>query len=82
MNANESFNNVLWSLCPKEQFYFPTATSFPASLAVFLYNSGLQYTLTNLLKKVGLKFDTCSQRHKRSMDKEKTRKGGYAVRDT
>ena len=24
----------------------------------------------------------CSQRHKRSMDKEKTRKGGYAVRDT
>ena len=50
-NVNESFNNVLWSFCPKEQFNLPLTTSFTVSLAICVCNSGLQYTLTNLLEK-------------------------------
>ena len=53
-NANESFNNVLWSFCPKEQFNSPLTTSLAISLAICVYNSGLQYTFTNLLKKRSL----------------------------
>ena len=78
---NVSFNKVLWSLCPKEQFNSPTATFFVVSVAVCFYNSGLDYTLTSLLKNTGLESDTCSQRESRSVDKERMRKGGYAVGD-
>ena len=60
----------------------PVATSFAVSLAVCLYNSGLEQTLAGLLKSSGLKFDTFLQRQWRSMDKERMRKGDYAVRDT
>ena len=80
-NDNESFNKVSWSLCPKEQLNSST-TPFAVSLAVCLYNYGFQYILTSLLKNVGLEFDMCSQRQCRSMNKERRRKGGYAVRDT
>ena len=76
-----SFNKVLWSLCPNEQFNSPTATFFAVSLAVCFYNSCLGYTLTRLLKNARLEFNTCSQRQWRSMDKERMRKGEYAVRD-
>ena len=41
-NANESFNNVLWSFCSKERFNSPSSTSLAVSLAVCIYNSGLQ----------------------------------------
>ena len=37
-------------LCPKEQFNFSMTMSFAVSLPVCLYNSGLQCSLTNLLK--------------------------------
>ena len=40
-NANESFNNVLWSFCPKEQFNSPLTTSLAIGLAICVYNSGL-----------------------------------------
>ena len=53
-NANESFNNVLWTFCPEEQFNSLLTTSLAISLAICVYNSGLQYTFTNLLKRCSL----------------------------
>ena len=53
-NANESLNNVLWSFCPKEEFNSLLTTSLAISLAICVYNSGLQYTFTNLLKRCSL----------------------------
>ena len=59
-NANESFNNVLWSFFSKEQFNSPLTTSLAISLAISVYNSGLQYTLTNLLEKCNSEFNNKS----------------------
>ena len=51
-NANESFNNVLWSFCHKDRFNSPLSTSLAVSLAVCIYNSDLQCTLANLMKNI------------------------------
>ena len=56
-------NKVLCSLNPKKQSDFPTAIYFGVSLAVCLSNSGLEYTVTSLLKNAGLEFDMCLQRY-------------------
>lgn len=83
-NFNELFNKFLWSLFSKEQFNSPTSTSFPVllSLAVCLYNFGLEYTLTSLMNNAELKFYTCLQSQQRSMDKDRMRNRIYAVRET
>ena len=70
------------SLCWKEQFNSPTTMSFAVSLAVHLYNSGLQYTLTSLLKNAELEVDTCLQRQWRGIDKERMTKQDYGIIDT
>ena len=77
-NSNESFNNVLWSFCPKEQFNSPLTTSVAISLAICVYSSGLQYTLTNLLEKCNLEFNKNSLDQWSKMDKERIVKGDYA----
>ena len=78
-NTNKSFNKVLWSLCPKEQFNCPKATHFAVSLAVCLFIQFWSWVHTyNLLKSAGLEYDTCLQKQWRSIDKEKIRKGDYA----
>ena len=59
-NASEFFNNILWSFCPKERFNLPLTTSLAISLAICVYNSGLQYTLTHLLEKCNLEFNNMS----------------------
>ena len=43
-NANKLFNNVLWSFYPKERSNSPLSTFLVVSLAVCIYNSGLQCT--------------------------------------
>ena len=63
-----------WSLFPNEQFNYPTTMRFTVSLAVRLYNSGLEKKLTSLLKSAGIEFDFCSQKQWHSMDKEKMRR--------
>ena len=77
-SASESFNNVLWSLCPKEQFNSPMAISFTVIFCFCLYKPGLDYTLTSPLRNAGLELDTSSHRQWRRMDKEGMRKGDYA----
>ena len=39
-NANESFNSVLWSMCPKEQFCSKVVVDLASSLAVCTFNNG------------------------------------------
>ena len=78
-NANESFNNVLWSFCPKERFNSPLSTSLADSLVVCIYNSGLQCTLANLMKKYNLSYSKKSVEQWHRMDKERISKGDYAV---
>ena len=80
-NANESFNNVLWSFCPKEQSNSPLTTSLAISLEICVYNSRLQYTLINLLEKCNLEFNNKSLDRCYKMDKERIVKGDYAARE-
>ena len=49
-NANESFNKILWSLCPKEQFNSTYEVSLSVNLAVCLFNNGFEFTCKNLLR--------------------------------
>ena len=77
-NSNESFNNVLWSFCPKEQFNSPLTTSLAISVAICIYNSGLEYTLTNLLEKCNLEFNKNSLDQWSKMDKVRIVKGDNA----
>ena len=65
----------------KNSLKSPTATSFAVILAVCLYKSGFEYTLTSLLKKAVLEFDTCLQKQWCGIDTDRIRKGDYAVRD-
>ena len=80
-NANESFNNVLWSFCPKEHYDLPLTISFALSLVFCVYNSGLQYTLANLLEKFNLEFNNKSLDLWYEMDKERILKRDYAARE-
>ena len=50
-NANESFNNVVCSMCPKEQFCSRETVELAASLAVCLNNGAM--SLIAILKEVG-----------------------------
>lgn len=60
--SHSTKKKVLWSLCPKEQFISPPATSFAISLADCLYNSGLEYKpIYKPIENAGLKFDPCLQ---------------------
>ena len=80
-NANESFNNVLQSFSPKEQFNSPLTTSLAIGLAICVYNSGLQFTVTNLLKKCDLEFNNKSLDQWYKMYKERNVQGDYAARE-
>ena len=80
-NANESISNILWSFCPKERFNSLLSSSLAVSLTVCIYNSGLQRTLANLMKKCNLSFSKKSVEQRHRMDKERISKGDYAVRE-
>ena len=75
-----SFNN-LWSYCSKEQFHSPLATSLANGLVICVYNSGLRYTLANLLEKCNLELHNKSLDQWYKMDKERIVKGDYATRE-
>ena len=53
-NAAESFNNVLWNMCPKANFVGSVPLKVCTSLAVILYNDGYM-KLDRLLEKLGIK---------------------------
>lgn len=52
-NAAESFNSVLWNICPKRTFVGSASINLCAGLAVIVYNDG-QQELGKLLKKLGI----------------------------
>ena len=66
---------------PKERFNSPLSTSLAVSLAVCIYNSDLQYTLPNLIKKCNLSCSKKSVKQWHRMDKKRIRKGDYAVQE-
>ena len=39
-NQNESFNNVIWSRCPKTEFTSPDSVQIAVNLAVITFNNG------------------------------------------
>ena len=51
-NANESFNNVIWRMCPKEGFCSVDTVQLASSLAVLNFNNGA-ITLLSVLKECG-----------------------------
>ena len=52
-NAAESFNNVLWHMCPKSKFVGSVPFKVCPSLAVVLYNDGYMQ-LDSLFDKLGI----------------------------
>ena len=52
-NAAESFNNVLWNMCPKSNFVGSVPLKVCTSLAVVLYNDGYM-KLDSLFDKLGI----------------------------
>ena len=53
-NPNESLHHVIWSLAPKETYNWPHETSLAINLGVCVFNNGFHYTLSNMMKKLGL----------------------------
>ena len=80
-NANECFNSLLWTICPKEQYISPMETSLSINLAVCLYNSGTEYSMVRLFERAGLCYNESSQRQWRQIDRERIYDGDYAVRE-
>ena len=52
-NASESFNGLLWNICPKGTFVGSKPLNISASLAVCIYYDGYQ-SLISLIKKLGI----------------------------
>ena len=52
-----TFNSLFWSFSLKEQYNLPLGTSHSNSLAVCLYNSGMEYTISSLLKQANMEVD-------------------------
>ena len=80
-NSNESFNSLVWSLSPKEQYNSPLETSLSISLAVCIYNSGMEYTISSLVKWANTEVDKNSQRHCQLTDKGRLYLGNYKNRE-
>lgn len=80
-NANESFNGVLWNICPKVQYNSPLEMSLGLSLAVCIYNSGLTYTLSKLFQDAVIQPHTSSLTQWRQIDKERVESGDSSVRE-
>lgn len=80
-NPNESFNSLVWSLSPKEQFTSALETSLAVNIAVCLYNSGLEYTLINLFEKSAISISPLMLTQWRNIDITRITKGDYAIRD-
>ena len=53
-NLNESFNSLVWILSPKEQYNSPLEALLSISLAAFVCNSGMGYTISSLLKQANM----------------------------
>ena len=51
-NANESFNGVLWRMCPKDIFASAAVVELSASLAIARFNHG-SHTLSSVLEEMG-----------------------------
>ena len=81
-NANESFNAVIWGICPKERFCGVDVVSLACSLAVCIFNHG-SITLCDVLKEAdclagqytrsALEMEDCKRTHKaerKSSEKE------------
>lgn len=56
-NSNESFNNVLWSIIPKETFVCLQTLLLGAHIAVVLFNSGY-YGLLPIFDELGINVKT------------------------
>ena len=72
---------MFYGLFSQKNFNSPLTTSLAISSAICVYNSGLQYTLTNLLEKCNLEFNDKSLDQWYKMDKEKNIKGDYAAQE-
>ena len=80
-NPCESFNHLLWSLAPKEQYNSTQETSLAVSLAVCLFNNGYYYTVENVIKRCGFAISDHSKIMWNRMDKERQRQSDYRQRD-
>ena len=80
-NANESFNSMVWSLSPKEQYNSPMETSLALNIAVCIYNSGMEYAMVKLFEKSNLDFKYSMLQQWRMIDKERVQRSDYSVRE-
>ena len=80
-NANESFNNLMWSLSPKNQYVSPVETSLALNLSVCIFNDGIFLTLHKLFQKLGFDTDYSNMESWKNMDHERIYNGDYKIRN-
>ena len=66
-----TFNSLFWSFSPKEQYNLPLGTSHSNSLAVCLYNSSMEYTISRLLKQANMEVDKNLKRQWQLIEEER-----------
>lgn len=69
-NANESYNNVLWTIIPKNTFVELETLRLGASIAVILFNDGL-FGLIEVFDVLGIVPGTYTLKHFLSLDNER-----------
>ncbi|GFT72876.1 uncharacterized protein TNCV_2319081 [Trichonephila clavipes] len=72
-NNNESFNNVLWSVLPKEIFVHKKTLFLGSYMAVLLYNSGY-LGLLPVFNYLGIGIDPTTLKNYMGIDKERIQK--------
>ena len=79
-NPCESFNHLLWSLAPKEQYSSSIEKSFAVNLSVALFNDGFYKTYSKMMEKCGFKCLNTSKYTWNKLDKERQRRSDYRQR--
>ena len=80
-NPNESLHHVIWSLAPKETYNSPHETSLAINLGVRVFNNGFHYTLSNMMKKLGLNILPSMEHIWKMVDIERIKQAELKSRD-
>ena len=70
-NQNESFHHLLWSIIPKDQYQSPQVMKLGVNLAVLLFNTGYNHTITKLYTALGLSISSNARMSLCKIDKDR-----------
>ena len=72
-NPNESFNNLIWTICPKNKYHGVQTVETAVGLSVIMYNDGMS-GLFSVFENLKLECGTSAQSVFLNMDKLRFRK--------